>query len=62
MLKTLDFSQKSNKKSNPLENHEVSHVFHPCFDDISVICWPIWMQNSVLESLLVVDYMTEIRM
>ncbi len=29
---------------------------------ISAICWPIWIKNSVLERLLVVDYMTEIRM
>ncbi len=30
------------------------------FDDISAICWWILMQNSVLETLLVVDHMTEI--
>jgi hypothetical protein len=48
---------------NPLENHDflrVSHVFQPFLNDISAICWPILMQNSVLERLLVVDYMTEI--
>jgi hypothetical protein len=50
---------------NSLENHdffEFSHVFQPSFDDISAICWPILMQNSVLETLLVVNYMTEIWM
>jgi hypothetical protein len=34
--------------------------FHPYFDDISAICWSILMQDTVLERLLVVDYMTEI--
>jgi hypothetical protein len=51
------------KFKKPLENYdlfELSHVFQPSFNDISAICWPIWMQNSVLERLLVVDYMTEI--
>jgi hypothetical protein len=28
---------------------QVTHVFHPCFDDISAICWPILMQNNTLE-------------
>jgi hypothetical protein len=37
-------------------------VFQPSFDDISAVCWPIWMQNSVLETSLVVNYMTEIQM
>jgi hypothetical protein len=46
-----------------LENHdlfEVSHVFQLFLNDISAICWSILMQNSVLERLLVVDYMIEI--
>jgi hypothetical protein len=30
----------------------------PFLNDIST-GWSIWMQNSVMESLLVVDYMTE---
>jgi hypothetical protein len=50
-------------KTNRVENHDfiqVSHVFQPFLNDISAICWPIWMQNIVLERLLVVDYMTEI--
>jgi hypothetical protein len=34
--------------------------FYPYFDDISAICWSILMQDTVLERLLVVDYMTEI--
>jgi hypothetical protein len=50
---------------NPLENHdffEFLHVFQSSFDDISAICWPILMQNSVLERPIVVDFMTEIWM
>jgi hypothetical protein len=43
-----------------LDFFEFSHVFQPSFDDISAICWPILMQNSVLETLLVVNYMNEI--
>ncbi len=62
-ISNLIFSQKSNNKSvRKSWFFQVLHVFHPCFDDISAICWPIWMQNSVLERLLVVDYMTEIPM
>jgi hypothetical protein len=38
------------------------HVFQSTFDDISTICWPILMQNSVLERSLAVDYVTEIWM
>jgi hypothetical protein len=59
--KTLYFSQKANKK--PLENHDffqVSHIFQHSLGDISDICWPILMQSTVLERLLVVDYMFEI--
>jgi hypothetical protein len=41
---------------------EKSSVFQYSFDDISAICRPILMQNSVLETSLVVDYMPEIRM
>jgi hypothetical protein len=37
-------------------------VFQHSSDDISAICWSILMQNSVLERLLVANYMTEIRM
>ncbi len=37
-----------------------THVFQPCFDVISAICWPILIQNGVLERLLVEQYMTEI--
>ncbi len=47
----------------PLENHdlfEVSHVFQPSFDEILAICWTIFMQISVLERLLVLDYKIEI--
>ncbi len=40
--------------------YEKYNVFQHSFDDISTICWPILMQNSVLERLLVVDYMAEI--
>ncbi len=36
-------------------------LFQPSFGDISAICWWILMQNSVLETSLVVDYMIEIR-
>ncbi len=39
---------------------EKSNVFQHSSDDISAIFWPILMQNSVLETLLIVDYMTEI--
>jgi hypothetical protein len=39
---------------------EKSNVFQPSFKHISAICWPIWMENSVLERLLVVDYMTKV--
>jgi hypothetical protein len=39
---------------------EKSSVFQYSLDDISAICWPILMQSSVLERLLVADYMTEI--
>jgi hypothetical protein len=39
---------------------EKSSVFQPSFHDILAICWPILMQNSVLETSLVVNYMTEI--
>jgi hypothetical protein len=35
---------------------ENSSVFQYSFGDISAICWPILMQNSVLETSLVVDY------
>jgi hypothetical protein len=34
--------------------------FQPSFGDNSAICWSILMQDTVLERLLVVDYMTEI--
>ncbi len=45
----------------PLQNHDFIqflHVFQPSFGDNSAICWPILMQDTVLERLLVVDYMT----
>jgi hypothetical protein len=45
-----------------LDFWEKSGVFQYFFDDISAICWPIIMQNSVLDTSLVVDYMPEIRM
>jgi hypothetical protein len=52
------------KVENSLENHDiffqVSLLFQPSFDNISAICWSIWMANSFLETLLVVNYMTEI--
>jgi hypothetical protein len=35
-------------------------VFQFSFDEILAICWSILMQDTVLERLLVVDYMTEI--
>ncbi len=72
--KCLRYHQKNTEKhwispknriKKPLENHDlfqVSHVFQPFLNDISAICWPILMQESVLGGLLVVDYMTEIRM
>jgi hypothetical protein len=41
---------------------ELYCVFQYSFDDISAICWRISMQNSILETLLVVDCMTEIWM
>jgi hypothetical protein len=59
------YISRKKRIKNPLENHaffQVSHVFHHSFGDISAICWPILMQNTVLERLLVVDYMTEIWM
>jgi hypothetical protein len=30
------------------------------FDEILAICWPIWMQDTVLERPLVVEYTAEI--
>jgi hypothetical protein len=54
---------RQNRIKNPLENHDffqVSHVFQPSFDNISAIWWPILMQNTILERLLVIDYMIEI--
>jgi hypothetical protein len=59
--KRLFFVQIEFKKS--VKNFDFirfSPVFQPSFGDISAICWSILMQNSVLERLLVVDYMTEI--
>jgi hypothetical protein len=50
---------------NPLEKHdffEFQHIFQQSFDDISAICWPILLQNTILERLLVVNLMPEIRM
>jgi hypothetical protein len=47
----------------PLQNYDFIqflHVFQPSFGDYLAICWSILMQDTVLESLLVVDYMTEI--
>ncbi len=41
---------------------ELYCVFQHSSDDILAICWWISMQNSILETLLVVDYMTEIWM
>jgi hypothetical protein len=59
-----DHHALQNLSSNPTDKVTEfdSSVFQHSFDDISVICWAIWMQNSVLERLLVLDYMTEIRM
>jgi hypothetical protein len=61
--KTQYNSIKSNKKfvRKPWF-FEFSHVFQHSFDDISAIRWPILMQSTVLERLLVVDYMFEIWM
>ncbi len=60
--KTLYFSQKTNKKSVRKPWFFSSFVFQHSFGDISVISWPILMQSTVLERLLVVDYMFEIWM
>jgi hypothetical protein len=46
-----------------VQNHDFIqflHVFQPSFGDNSAICWSIFMHDTVLERLLVVDYMTEI--
>jgi hypothetical protein len=45
----------ASKSANKLLRYHQNKV-----DDISAICWPILMQNSVLETSLFVDYMTEI--
>jgi hypothetical protein len=45
--------------SNALFIRFLGEIQHS-FDNISAICWPIWMQYSVFETLLVVDNMTEI--
>ncbi len=37
-----------------------THVFQFSFDEILAICWPILMQDTVLESSLVVEYTAEI--
>jgi hypothetical protein len=70
--KLLRYHQNKDEKRAKLEkNHgfltvflfafwEKSSVFQYSFDDISAICWPILVQNSVLETSLVVNYMTEI--
>jgi hypothetical protein len=70
----VKYHQKKVEKQAKLEkNHgfptnflfafcEKYNVFQPSFDDISAICWPILMQSNVLERLLVVEYMTNIRM
>jgi hypothetical protein len=39
---------------------EKCSVFQYSFGDISAICWSILIKNSVLETSLVGDYMTEI--
>jgi hypothetical protein len=44
------------------EFFEFPPVFQLSFHNISAIYLPILMQNSVLETSLVVEYMTEIRM
>jgi hypothetical protein len=65
------YQNKDEKRAKLEKNHDFltdflfdfwkeSSVFQYSFDDISTICWPISMQNNVLETLLVVDYMTEI--
>jgi hypothetical protein len=68
----LRYHQNKDEKRAKLEkNHgfltdflfdfwEKSSVFQYSLDDISAICWPILMQSSVFERLLVADYMTEI--
>jgi hypothetical protein len=43
-----------------LSGQEFLHVFQHSFDDISAISWSNFMQNYVLETTLVVDYMAEI--
>jgi hypothetical protein len=56
---------RKNRFKKTDRNHdlfEFPHVFQQSFDDISAICWPILMQNTILERLLVVDYMPEIQM
>jgi hypothetical protein len=46
-------------KKTPLNKRKID-VFHSSFDDISAICRSIFMQNTVLERLLVLNHMTEI--
>jgi hypothetical protein len=47
-------------KEFSLDFWEKSNIFQHSFADISAICWPILMKNSVLEMLLAIDYMSEI--